>query len=92
MDNHELKNTSENIQKIINFQELQVSSIYNIKINPQNCWKFTKINNNSFYIENQKEKYKIYSNYKINISNTEICSKKIITIKLKEKEINFEFN
>jgi uncharacterized protein (UPF0333 family) len=92
MDNQELKNTSENIQKIINFQELQVSSIYNIKINPQNCWKFTKINNNSFYVENQKKIYEINSNYKINISNIEICSKKIIDIQLKEKQFDFKFN
>jgi hypothetical protein len=91
IDNKELKNNSEYIQKIIDFQELQVNSLYKVQINPEECWNFIKINNNSFYLENKNKRYKINSNYKINIENTEICKKTIINIKLLEEEISFIF-
>lgn len=90
IDNRELKNTSEKIQSIINIVELLENYKDEIYIYPQKDWKFIKIDDFSFKIENKDKEYIIESNDKIYLYLDEIFKSEKIIIKKQENKIYIE--
>jgi hypothetical protein len=87
IDLKNLNYTKTNIQDIISFQELQISSLNKIIVSPNDCWSVVKKNRQEIIIKNSQKEYSIFTTTNFITNNLEICFSQILIIEKKNNNI-----
>jgi len=87
IDLKNLNYTKTNIQDIISFQELQISSLNKIIVSPNDCWSVVKKNHQEIIIKNSQKEYSIFTTTNFITNNLEICFSQILIIEKKNNNI-----